>query len=44
MLNEVITELEQAIDKAQISLKRDLAKLRTGRAHAGMLDGVFLRP
>ena len=40
MLNEVITELEQAIDKAQVSLKRDLAKLRTGRAHAGMLDGV----
>jgi len=40
MLNEVITELEQAIDKAQASLKRDLAKLRTGRAHAGMLDGV----
>jgi ribosome recycling factor len=40
MLNEVITELEQAIEKAQVSLKRDLAKLRTGRAHAGMLDGV----
>jgi len=40
MLNEVITELEQAIEKAQISLKRELAKLRTGRAHAGMLDGV----
>jgi ribosome recycling factor len=40
MLNEVITELEQAIEKAQASLKRDLAKLRTGRAHAGMLDGV----
>jgi ribosome recycling factor len=40
MLNEVIEELEQAIEKAQASLKRDLAKLRTGRAHAGMLDGV----
>jgi ribosome recycling factor len=40
MQKEVITELEQAIEKAQAALKRDLAKLRTGRAHAGMLDGV----
>jgi ribosome recycling factor len=40
MLNEVIDELEQAIEKAQAALKRDLAKLRTGRAHAGMLDGI----
>lgn len=40
MLNEVIAELEQAIEKAQVSLKRELAKLRTGRAHAGMLDSV----
>jgi ribosome recycling factor len=40
MLNEVIGELEQAIEKAQAALKRDLAKLRTGRAHAGMLDGI----
>ena len=40
MLNEVIQDLEQAIEKAQVSLKRDLAKLRTGRAHAGMLDSV----
>jgi ribosome recycling factor len=40
MLKEVIEDLEQAIEKAQASLKRDLSKLRTGRAHAGMLDGV----
>ncbi len=40
MLNEVIAELEQAIEKAQASLKRELAKLRTGRAHAGMLDSI----
>lgn len=40
MLNEVIGELEQAIEKAQAALKRELAKLRTGRAHAGMLDGI----
>ena len=42
MLNEVITELEQAIEKAQISLKRELAKLRTGRAHAGLLEHVMV--
>lgn len=40
MLNEIVDDLQQAIEKAQASLKRDLAKLRTGRAHAGMLDGV----
>jgi ribosome recycling factor len=40
MLKEVIEDLEQAIEKAQASLKRDLSKLRTGRAHAGMLDSV----
>ena len=37
MLNEVITELEQAIEKAQVSLKRDLAKLADrarARGHA----------
>jgi ribosome recycling factor len=40
MLNEVITDLEAAIEKAQAALKRELAKLRTGRAHAGMLDSI----
>lgn len=40
MLDEVIDELGQSIEKAQAALKRDLAKLRTGRAHAGMLDGI----
>lgn len=40
MLDEVIEELEQSIEKAQAALKRELAKLRTGRAHAGMLDGI----
>ncbi len=40
MLNEVIQELEGAIERAQGALKRDLAKLRTGRAHAGMLDSI----
>lgn len=40
MLDEVIGDLETAIEKAQGALKRDLAKLRTGRANAGMLDGI----
>ena len=42
-MNEVIEELDGAIEKAQSALKRELAKLRTGRAHAGMLDSVGLR-
>jgi ribosome recycling factor len=40
MIDEVITELKSAVEKAKESLKRELAKLRTGRAHAGMLDSV----
>jgi ribosome recycling factor len=40
MIEEVITELKSAVEKAKDSLKRELAKLRTGRAHAGMLDSV----
>ena len=40
MIDEVVQELRQAIEKAQDSLKRDLGKLRTGRAHAGMLDSI----
>jgi len=38
MIDEVLGELRESCDKAQDSLKRELAKLRTGRAHAGMLD------
>jgi ribosome recycling factor len=38
MIEEVISELRQAIAKSQDALKRELAKLRTGRAHPGMLD------
>jgi ribosome recycling factor len=40
MLDEVFKELRAGIEKAIDALKRDLAKVRTGRAHAGMLDGV----
>lgn len=40
MIDEVLVELKQAIERGKEALKRDLAKLRTGRANAGMLDGI----
>lgn len=38
MLEDVIKELRGGIEKAVEALRRDLGKVRTGRAHAGMLD------
>jgi ribosome recycling factor len=40
MLDEVFQELRAGIEKAVEALRRDLSKVRTGRAHAGMLDSV----
>lgn len=40
MLEEVFQELRSGIDKAIEALRRDLSKVRTGRAHAGMLDSL----
>ena len=40
MLDEMLSELKVSIGKAHDALKRDLAKVRTGRAHAGLLDGI----
>jgi len=40
MTDDVIKELRQAIEKAIDALKRDLMKLRTGRANSGMLDTI----
>jgi len=40
MIDEVLTELEQAAQKAREALKRDLSRLRTGRAHSGLLEGL----
>jgi ribosome recycling factor len=40
MIEETLAELSTAIVKAHEALKRDLTKLRTGRANASMLDGV----
>jgi ribosome recycling factor len=40
MIDEVLSELRLSMEKAHAALKRDLAKLRTGRAHSAMLDGI----
>jgi ribosome recycling factor len=40
MTDDVLKELGTAIEKAHDALKRELTKLRTGRANAGMLDGI----
>lgn len=40
MIDEVLEGLKEANEKAQDALKRDLGKLRTGRAHPGMLDSI----
>lgn len=40
MTEDVLNELAAAITKAHDALKRELAKLRTGRAHPGMLEGL----
>ncbi|KYF64748.1 ribosome recycling factor [Sorangium cellulosum] len=40
MLEDVIKELREGIDKAIEALRRDLAKVRTGRANAAMLDSL----
>ena len=40
MLAETLQELNDAIAKAQEALKRDLAKIRAGRANPAILDSV----
>lgn len=40
MIKDTLEELKGAIDKAHSSLKRELAKIRTGRANPDILDGV----
>jgi ribosome recycling factor len=40
MLDEILSDLRASIGKTHEALKRDLAKVRTGRAHAGMLDNL----
>ena len=40
MIDDVLQELRDSIGKTQDALRRELSRLRTGRAHAGMLDGI----
>ncbi len=40
MLDDLIKELRSGIDKSLEALRRDLTRVRTGRAHAGMLDAI----
>lgn len=40
MIDDILKELRDSIAKSHESMKKDLSKLRTGRAHAGMLDGI----
>jgi len=40
MINDLKKSTEQKMQKSIEALKNDLGKIRTGRAHAGMLDNV----
>ena len=40
MIDEMLSELQEASNRAREALKRELGRLRTGRAHAGLLEGV----
>ncbi len=40
MVNDVVADLDGSIAKTLDSLKRDLGKVRTGRANLALLDGV----
>lgn len=40
MIDDTLAELKSGIEKAKEALKRELGKLRTGRAHAGMVDSI----
>jgi ribosome recycling factor len=40
MVDETLEDLKNSIGKAHDALKRELAKLRTGRAHPSLLDSI----
>jgi len=40
MIDETLEELQNAIDKAHAALKKELSKIRTGRANPEILDSV----
>ncbi len=42
MISELKKNADQKMQKSVESLKTDLAKIRTGRAHTGLLDHVMV--
>ncbi len=40
MLEEIIAEADDHLEKAFEAFRKEAAKLRTGRAHPGLLDGI----
>ena len=40
--NQLLTEVKTKLDAATGHLKQEMAKIRTGRAHPSMLDGVMV--
>jgi ribosome recycling factor len=40
MIDDVLQELRDSIHRTQEALRRELSRLRTGRAHSGMLEGI----
>lgn len=40
MIDDALNELKTSINKTHAALKRELAKLRTGRAHPSLLDAI----
>jgi ribosome recycling factor len=40
MLNEIITDAQESMNKAFEAFERDLTRLRTGRANLSILDGI----
>src|SRR5262245_43702394 len=40
MINDITTDAEDGMKKAVESFKRELGKIRTGRANTSMLDGI----
>lgn len=42
MLNQIKTEIENKMRKSIDNLKNDMSKLRTGRAHPSILEGIMI--
>jgi len=40
MIDEVLQDLEESLDKALVALRRELSQVRTGRAHPSILDRI----